>query len=243
MTVTASTVVDGPFLSRLRWSFGGETVDDFDEHVHRSVPGYREGHNIIAQLSDFFVWEGSRVIEVGCSTATLTRLLAERHASTNATFHGVDIEPRMVDQARKRCSGLSSVNIELADAQRIDFTGSSFVVMYYTLQFFPPDHRLALLQRICTEMRPGGALVLFEKTRTPDARLQDLLNQMYEDFKLQAGFSADEILKKSHCLRGVLEPLTTALNLQLLNTAGFIDSWPIYKYLAFEGFLGVKPLF
>jgi hypothetical protein len=40
----------------------------------------------------------------------------------------------------------------------------------------------------------------------------------------------------------VLEPLTTALNLRLLNAAGFTDPWPIYKYLAFEGFLGVKPL-
>ncbi|HKR48894.1 MAG TPA: methyltransferase domain-containing protein [Pseudonocardiaceae bacterium] len=235
-------VGDGIAVQGSQWSFGGDTAEHFDEHVSRSVPGYHDGHALVAQLSDFFVRDGSRVIEVGCSTAALTELLATRHTSVSATFHGVDIAPEMVIQARRRCVELTTVNIELADAQRIDYTGSTFVVMYYTLQFVPPDRRLELLRRIYAEIRPGGGIVVFEKTLSPDARLQDLFNQIYEEFKLGAGFTPEDILNKSRSLRGVLEPLTGEQNLALLRTAGFTDSWLIHKHLAFEGLLGVKPV-
>jgi tRNA (cmo5U34)-methyltransferase len=236
-----TTVGDDIAVQGSQWSFGGNTAKHFDEHVSRSVPGYHDGHALVAQLSDFFVRDGSRVIEVGCSTATLTKLLAARHTSVSATFHGVDLVPEMVTQARQSCAELPNINIELADAQRIDYTDSTFVVMYYSLQFVAPDRRLELLRRIYTEIRPGGAIVLFEKTRCPDARLQDLFNQMYEEFKLCAGFTPEDILNKARTLRGVLQPLTGEQNLTLLHTAGFTDSWLIHKHLAFEGLLGIKP--
>jgi tRNA (cmo5U34)-methyltransferase len=148
----------------------------------------------------------------------------------------------MVVKARERCKDLKNVNIELADARRVDYTCSTFVIMYYTLQFVPPYRRAELLQRIYNEIRPGGAVVLFEKTRSSDPVLQDLFNQMYEEFKLGAGFSPQDVLNKSRSLRGVLEPLTGPQNIELLRSAGFAQSWPIFKHLAFEGMLGIKPV-
>ena len=40
---------------RASWEFSGKTASNFDNHVSRSVPGYNDGHEIIASLSDFFV--------------------------------------------------------------------------------------------------------------------------------------------------------------------------------------------
>lgn len=236
------SVGDGISVETARWSFGGETAGRFDEHVARSVPGYDDGHQIVEQLSDFFVGDAGRVIEVGCSTGTLIARLAQRHSAVDADFLGVDVVPEMVALARERCANLGRTNIEVADGCRVDYTDANFVVMYYALQFIPVHRRARLLHRIVREMRPGGALVLFEKTRLPTPTLQDVCAQMYDAFKRERGFTATEILNKTGSLRGVMEPLTTDLNRRLLTQAGLVDAHLVYKYLAFEGIVATKPV-
>ena len=50
------------------WKFSGEMVNDFENHVSKSVPIYKRGHEIIIKLSDFFVKKDSLVYDIGCST-------------------------------------------------------------------------------------------------------------------------------------------------------------------------------
>jgi len=40
-------VGDNIEAQRASWDFSGETAVNFNEHVSRSVPGYKEGHEII----------------------------------------------------------------------------------------------------------------------------------------------------------------------------------------------------
>ena len=42
-------------LKSKSWKFDKLTVPDFDNHVKKSVPLYDEGHNLICDVSDFFV--------------------------------------------------------------------------------------------------------------------------------------------------------------------------------------------
>jgi tRNA (cmo5U34)-methyltransferase len=216
-------------LPSRRWSFGRGTAAHFDQHVAKSVPGYHDGHALVEELSDFFVADGGRIIEVGCSTGALISRLAHRHEAMNAEFLGVDVVDDMV-------------HIEIVDARRVDYTDACLVVLYYTLQFIPLWQRGALLERIRREMRLGGGLVLFEKTRLPNGMLQDMCNQVYDTFTLARGFTAEEVLGKTRSLRGVLEPSTSAENLALLRRAGFSEPHVLYRQLAFEGILAVKPV-
>ena len=86
----------------------------------------------------------------------------------------------------------------------------------------------------------GGAFVLYEKVRAPDARFQDLMVQLYQEFKVDQGFDEVEILGKQRSLKGVLEPFSTQGNIDLLKRAGFVDIVTIMKYVSFEGFLAIK---
>ncbi len=81
---------------------------------------------------------------------------------------------------------------------------------------------------------------MFEKVRYPDARFQDIMSQIYIDFKLDQGFSEIDIINKSKSLKGVMEPFSSKGNLQLLKRAGFKDIVTVFKYLNFEGFLSIK---
>ena len=122
----------------------------------------------------------------------------------------------------------------------VDMAGADLIVSYYTLQFVPPATRQYLVDKVYQSLNWGGAFLLFEKVRAPDARFQDYAAQIYADFKLDGGFSTDEIVNKTRSLKGVLEPFSTQGNVDLLKRAGFVDVSSIMKWVCFEGFLAIK---
>ena len=114
------------------------------------------------------------------------------------------------------------------------------IISYYTMQFVPPSVRQEALNKIFKSLNWGGTFLFFEKVRAPDARFLDLSNQLYSEYKETKGFSAEEIANKSKSLKGVLEPFSTQGNLELIKRASFVDIWPIFKWICFEGFCVVK---
>ena len=223
-----------------RWTFAGQTSENFDSHVLRSVPLYKEGHELVTKLSDFFLQEGSVCYELGCSTGRLTSRLAQHNRGKNVRFIGIDSEPDMVTQARKRCTEFPNVQIVEGNVVDIDLERADLIVAYYTVQFVRPKFRQILFDRIFAALNWGGAFLLFEKVRSADARFQDIATSLYTDYKLEQGYSADEIVAKARSLKGVLDPFSSQANLELLKRAGFVDMMSVLKYVCFEGFLAIK---
>jgi tRNA (cmo5U34)-methyltransferase len=223
------------------WSFGGEVPATFVDHIKQSVPLYVEGHGLVVEFSDYFVSNASTVYELGVSTGELLRKLALHHAGkTDARFIGLDVEPAMVDKAKAHCSDLANVEILHEDARVFPLEKADLIVSYYTMQFVPPRDRQTLFNKIYESLNWGGALLMFEKVRAPDARFQDMVTTLYNDFKLARGFSTEEIVMKTRSLKGVMEPFSSEGNREMLSRAGFVDFMTIQKYLAFEGFLAIK---
>ena len=54
-----------------------------------------------------------------------------------------------------------------------------------------------LINKIYNTLRWGGAFILYEKVRAPDARFQDMMTRLYDDFKIDNGYVPDEIIAKS----------------------------------------------
>jgi ubiquinone/menaquinone biosynthesis C-methylase UbiE len=95
--------------------------------------------------------EGSRVLDIGCGTGTLTVALARR----SARAIGVDPAPRMVAQARAKQAD-APVSFLVASAEALPFANSSFdgVTASLTLHHWRDAERgLAELARV---LRPGG---------------------------------------------------------------------------------------
>jgi tRNA (cmo5U34)-methyltransferase len=223
------------------WNFGGDVPDNFVAHIRQSVPLYDEGHELVCELSDYFVSSASVVYEIGVSTGELLHRLATRNRlKRESRWVGIDIEPAMVAKARSHCADLPNVAIVEDDARVFAFEKADLIVAYYTMQFIPPRDRQALFDRIYQALNWGGAFIMFEKVRGPDARFQDIMVGLYNEFKLRQGFSADEVLTKTRSLKGILEPFSTEGNLGLLGRAGFVDIASIMKYVCFEGFLAIK---
>ena len=222
------------------WSFGGDVPRTFDSHVQRSVPMYLEGHDLICRTSDYFMGDDSVVYDLGTSTGELLSKISKRHQRPNQRFIGTDREPNMLEEARKKCSEDSRIGFELAELTGLELEKADLIVSYYTIQFVRPAHRQDVINAIFESLNWGGAFLLFEKVRGPDARFQDILTGLYTDYKLEQGYSTDEIIGKSKSLKGVLEPFSTQGNIDMLTRAGFKDHISIMKYLCFEGILAIK---
>ena len=121
-----------------------------------------------------------------------------------------------------------------------DLKKSDLIVSYYKIQFIKPKVRQQFFDKIYTSLNWGGAFILFEKVRAPDARFQDITTQLYSEFKKKNGFTAEEILNKTSSLKSILEPFSSNANIDLMKRSGFKDILSIFKYVNFECFLAIK---
>ena len=102
-----------------------------------------------------------------------------------------------------------------------------------------PRIRQNAYNKVYKSLNWGGGFIIFEKVRAPDARFQDMMTQVYNEFKLKNQFTL-KIINKSKSLKGVLEPFSSNENIRFLKRAGFKDVMTIFKYITFEGVLAIK---
>lgn len=240
----AKAVGQGIAAPQGAWTFGGNVADTFEEHLSRSVPLYRLTCQRTCQISDYFLCRnGALCYEMGVSSGEIIIKLAAHHATKpfSMRFIGIDHEPPMIQKARERCKDLPSVTLELADIVGYPFQPADFIVSFYTMQFIPPAVRQDVFNAIYQALRWGGGFVLVERVRAPDARFQDMMRTLYEyDFKLEQGFTPEEIVAKTRSLKGVMEPFTSEANFDLLKRAGFVDMMTFIKDVGIEGILAIK---
>ena len=227
------------------WKFSGEMVNDFESHVSKSVPIYNRGHELILKLSDFFIKNDSLVYDIGCSTGKLLiDLVKHNKIKDQSKFIGLDVENDMINFAKinqkKNKIKASKLNFFNEDAVTFEYHKSDFIISYFTIQFIHPKHRQDLINNIYKSLDWGGAFLFFEKVRYNDARFQDIFTTLYNDYKLDMGYSHEEIINKTRSLKGVMEPFSTKGNLKMLKRAGFNDITTVIKDICFQGFLAIK---
>jgi tRNA (cmo5U34)-methyltransferase len=231
-------VGDSISASKGRWSFSGKVSKTFDEHVDRSVPLYKEGHQLIVDMQEYFLQEESVCYEIGCSTGSLTKLLSENNTNEKTKYFGIDNVKEMIEVAESKNIKNSEFLVE--DITTCKLKNSDLILSYYTIQFIKPQLRQDVINKIYHSLNWGGGFFLFEKVRANDARFQDYFNSSYNEFKLRNNFTESEIFSKTRSLNGVLEPFSSQGNIDMLKRSGFTDIICIFKYLNFQGFLAIK---
>jgi len=228
------------FAKNSSWTFNKNVPGKFDYHIKKSIPMYAEFHWLGEQLSDYYLKEDSIVYDIGCSTGTFLKKLSVRHKNKKKIkFYGIDLVKNMVKHANKKNS---SKNIKYLNKDILKFKlkKSDFIISYYTIQFIQPKKRQELLDKIYKSLNWGGALIFVEKVRSYDARTQEQMSNIYEEFKTQNGFTLKEIINKKKSLKGILEPFSSKANIDMLKRAGFIDISTVAKFVGFEFFLAIK---
>lgn len=226
--------------------FNEDVARVFPDMIKRSVPGYPTIVENIGVLAARFAQPHSHLYDLGCSLGAVSQALRRHVRSDGCRVIAVDNSSAMVERCREYLHAQDAMFQELlpaevleADILALDLRPSSLVALNFTLQFIPPQQRLALLQRIRQALLPGGALILSEKLCFEDDEQQRLLTDLHLDFKRANGYSELEIAQKRNAIENVMKPDSLECHRQRLLAAGFRKVLPWFQCLNFASLVAL----
>jgi len=104
----------------------------------------------------------------------------------------------------------------------------------------PPAQRDAVIAGIYRGLLPGGILLLSEKLRFEDPRLDALNIALHEQFKRDNGYSELEIARKRSALDEVLVPETLSAHRARIARAGFASCDVWFQCFNFASLIALK---
>lgn len=227
------------------FEFNEEVASCFDDMVSRSVPFYDEIHRIIIDLLDRTKALQGTIYDLGCSTGSTLTLIhrhLEQQKKRTPPMVGIDNSPAMLEKARDKFkeNGVMNVDLRCQNIQDVKFENPSMVIMNYTLQFIPVPDRVRVLGEVHQSLMDEGIFVMAEKIKSPTMSVDELLTDLYYDFKRRNGYSELEISQKREALENVLVPLTSKRQMNMLKEAGFKRVEMIFRWYNFACYLGIK---
>jgi tRNA (cmo5U34)-methyltransferase len=228
-------------LSDVRaFEFNDTVANVFQDMISRSVPGYALLLHMIGLYTDIFIQPGSRIFDLGCSLGEATQVIADRAGDIDCEIVAVDSSAAMISRCEQLRTARNIIQWRCEDIRQTEISNASMVVLNLTLQFLPPEERLALLQKIQQGLNPGGILVLSEKVVFDDATESERMVQLYQGFKKTMGYSDLEISQKRNALDNVLIPDSEKQHLNRLNDAGFDETYQCFRSFNFVSYLAIK---
>lgn len=215
-------------------NFSFKSIENFDEHIEKSIKGYGELVQDIQNLSEYFVEPNTNVYDVGCSSGKLVYELAKKHRKANII--GIEKEDNFTKSLENKKNALFK-KMDLFDVENM--TNASFVTSVFTMQFIQQHKRFKAIQKVYKSMNYGAGFILCEKMLAENSKLQDILAFMYYDHK-RNNFTDTEILDKEYDLRHQMKLYTLNENIEMLRDAGFRKIEIFWKRYTFTGILAIK---
>ena len=215
--------------------------EGFDTHIDQSVRGYSNLWTDVLKFSEYFVEDGTCVVDIGCSTGKLLKSMKEQNDkfAPKCFYKGIEIEedffPKLIDE--------ENLKFWKGDVRSFDWvTGAvncSLVTSIFSLQFMPKTNRQQIIDRIYEALVKGGAFIFSEKIFSSDSQLQEMMQFCYYDYKRQF-YSAEELLDKEVNLRHMMKPLTYSELIEMVQNAGFESVQPFWQNFNFVGIIAIK---
>jgi tRNA (cmo5U34)-methyltransferase len=233
-----------PLNEIIDFDFDEKVAEVFPDMIQRSVPGYGTMISTLGVLAAKYAQPNSRCYDLGCSLGAVSLSMRQRINQPDCKIIAVDNSEAMVERGMELLASDSSsrvpVEMVCADIQDIVIEDASVVVLNFTLQFIPLDHRLALITRIYQGLKPGGVLILSEKMAFDDQLKQDFHTEAHHDFKRANGYSDLEISQKRTALERVMIPESLTCHKQRLQQAGFPMTEVWFQCFNFASMIAIK---
>lgn len=183
----------------------------YDPMMRRLFPEEALKTALIAQAR---IQSGQNVLDMGCGTGTLTLLI--KHAQPNVSVYGLDVDPQVLDIARRKSEQAGeTIILQQGTAACLPYPDESFDRVFASLMLHHltrEDKRRALVEAFRV-LKPGGELHVadFGKPRDPAMWLISQVVRWVEEvhdnilgllpvFMAEAGFRAVE---ETACYRTV----------------------------------------
>lgn len=184
------------------WSFERTAVAQaFDTHVREQLPWYDLATNAVAHVARHYISHGGIVYDVGASTGNIGRAIAETLVARDSRLVGIESAAEMA--AMYDGPG----DLVIADATTFEFESCDLIVAFLALMFVAPHARPGLVERMLAAIRPGGALVVFDKREMCAGYIGTVLARLTLAGKVAANVAPARIVAKELSLAGVQRPI------------------------------------
>jgi len=203
--------------------FDFNKIEDFDKHISLSIPNYDMLSAQIITYADYFLEWGYNVYDLGCSTGRHLKLMAKKDGIDYIGYDSSNLIPKDTEY----CKFIK------ADLHDIKLGPSSLVLSIFTLQFLHEKTREKILDEVMKSLKPGGALIVAEKTFSCDSKIQSIMDSAHREYKSQH-FKPAEIFKKEIELRDNMRPKRYHDLVRELSEIGTVQEiWRSFNFVAF----------
>ena len=190
-----------------------------------------------------FVKKGTAIIDLGSSRGEAIHPFIEKYGAYNKYILN-EVSPPMREALKKRF-----IDWNYSEAVIYDDTDlkkgfpkhtSSLILSVLTVQFIPIEYRQRVLQDIYDSLIDGGAFIMVEKVLGNGSFLDNIMVSQYYNLKKGNGYTQEQIERKKLSLEGVLVPVASKWNENLLKTAGFKTYDCFWRWMNFGAWVAIK---
>lgn len=217
-----------------RFEFDGEVSKIFDKMARRSIPNYELAHRMHAAIAASKLKDGGSVLDIGASHGEFLHALYADYskrgvAMPRLTLTATDVSTNMCDIMRSTLPGVRVMEQDLMENEFLRWNEKfDFINCMYVLQFLPSFAQPLVLTKLCTMLKPGGVLSIGQKESKP-GHIGEVLQQQYVNFRLENGYTQEEIDAKTHALKNAMWPMTNAQFKGILYDANMHTITPITR--------------
>jgi ubiquinone/menaquinone biosynthesis C-methylase UbiE len=151
--------------------------------------GMRPSYDALIAQAELF--DGARVLEIGCGTGNLTS--RAHRAQPGATVTGIDPDPRALKRGRRKIRNTRAVRFERGYAQALPHEDGAFdrVLSSMMLHHLDPEVKVAAISEAFRVLRPGGSMHIVDVVGHDLAVAHDTTE--IPDLLRNSGFESDEL--------------------------------------------------
>ncbi|MDD5650443.1 MAG: hypothetical protein PHF86_08525 [Candidatus Nanoarchaeia archaeon] len=205
--------------------FDFNTINNFDDHINKSIPGYSLLIDLIKSMSEYFYIEDMNIYDLGCSTGKLLKSL-----DTKCKKIGIDNSNLLPQET-------NFLNDDLNNISNLD--NACIIYSIFTMQFLQPYKKYHYLKTIYNSLIKNGVLFLCEKVYQPIGKVQEIFSFSFYDFKSN-NFTIDELFHKERDLRLNMKLLYEQDIINMIKDIGFSSITLFWQILNFKGYLIIK---
>lgn len=183
------------------------------------------------------------ILEIGCSNGLALEPFVHKYGAL-CRYKGIDISEPMLILARERFKGYIKTNIVHIENMNITrcFPNDLYtlIMSVLTIQFTPIEYRQRIIQNIYDNLSNSGGFIMVEKVLGNCSDINEMLVNEYLKMKESNGYTKEQIVRKQSALEGVLVPVTSNWNIDLLKQAGFRKVDVFWRWMNFEGYICLK---
>ena len=188
------------------WTFNStEIAASFDLHVREQLPWYDMATRAVAHIIRHYLPEYGLIYDIGASNGNIGRSISDVVKRRGARVVAIEKSKEMADTYDG--PGIC-VN---ADAIDFDFERYNVAVCFLVMMFLPVEDRKQWLQSLSNKIKPGGVMIIVDKTIGYDGYIGTVMRRLTIDGKISAGADPKDVIEKELSLSGVQRPVPLSL--------------------------------